>query len=509
MASETDNLPSYLPAFVDQPRVMEMLDKSIPAGIDGIVWSVGRNAIEAVGLSAPMGAVCSIGRRGATDLPAQVIGFEGTTTLLASLDGSDGIAPGDRVRLLTTSANIRVGSELIGRVIDAAGQPIDGGPVPASVSKAPLDAAPVSAMQRPPIDSVLVTGVRAIDSMLTLGLGQRIGIFAGSGVGKSTLLGMMARGTNADVVVVGLVGERGREVQEYLQREMDETTRKKCVTVVATSDQPALRRVQAAMTCTAIAEYFRDQGKNVLLMMDSVTRFAMAQREIGLAAGEAPTTRGYPPSVFSMLPRLVERSGTAPTGSITGIYTVLVEGDDNNEPISDALRGLLDGHIVLSRDIAHRGLYPAIDILSSLSRLQTHLVPPDHLQSTTRLRNLLSVYKENEDLITIGAYQRGSNPAVDQAITMREPIEQFVSQPAREVTTWSDTVSRLKAVSVQAAAVPQAGGIQANGTQANGPQAAAQHTGAQRQPTQNPATQNTATQNNAAPNAAVLPGGQS
>jgi flagellum-specific ATP synthase len=269
------------------------------------------------------------------------------------------------------------------------------------------------------------------------------------------------------VVVIGLVGERGREVQEYLQRELDENTRKKCVTVVATSDQPALRRVQAAMTSTAIAEYFRDRGMNVVLMMDSVTRFAMAQREIGLAAGEAPTTRGYPPSVFSMLPRLVERSGTGPTGSITGIYTVLVEGDDTNEPISDTLRGLLDGHFVLSRKIAHRGRYPAIDVLGSLSRLQSHLADPQHLQSAATIRNMISAYKDNEDLITIGAYQRGTNPLVDRAIAMQPHIDQFLAQPARESVAWKASVESLLQLAAQANA-PVGPPVAAAGTTVGG-----------------------------------------
>lgn len=444
IAPNKQNKALNLPERLDGERLSAVLDNSIASRIAGTVWSVGSNSIEAVGLPAPMGAVCEIERRGSNlHRPAQVIGFQGEKTLLASLDGSDGIAPGDRVLLRDSIATVRVGPELIGRVIDAAGNPMDDLPPPAFSARTPLDAAPITAMQRPPIDKVLTTGVRAIDSMLTLGIGQRIGIFAGSGVGKSTLLGMMARGTNADVVVVGLVGERGREVKEYLDREMDPQTRKKCVTVVATSDQPALRRVQAAQTCTAIAEYFRDQGKNVLLMMDSVTRFAMAQREIGLSAGEAPTTRGYPPSVFSMLPKLVERSGTGPRGSITGIYTVLVEGDDTNEPISDTLRGLLDGHFVLSRAIGQRGRYPAIDILSSLSRLQNHLVDANHLKAAASIRNALAKYKENEDLITIGAYQRGSNIAVDQAINAYPQIEQYLAQPARDIAPWKQTVDSL------------------------------------------------------------------
>jgi flagellum-specific ATP synthase len=334
-------------------------------------------------------------------------------------------------------------------VIDASGNAIDDLPQPRLTDRVPIDADPVAAMQRPPIREVLSTGVRAIDSLLTLGRGQRVGIFAGSGVGKSTLLGMMARGTNADVIVMGLVGERGREVQEYLQRELNADSKSRCVTVVATSDQPALRRVQAALTATAVAEYFRDCGKHVLLLMDSVTRFAMAQREIGLSAGEAPTTRGYPPSVFSMLPRLVERSGMGTRGSITGIYTVLVEGDDNNEPISDALRGLLDGHFVLSRKIAQQARYPALDILGSLSRLQNHLVDQEHLQACQSIRNLMSVYSENEDMITIGAYPPGSNPTVDRAIALLPMIQQFLSQTAQEQCSWQSTVESLTQVAAQ------------------------------------------------------------
>lgn len=437
-----------LPQLLDTSRLNQALDSAIASSIEGSIWSVGRNAIEAVALPAPMGALCQIRRRHLNPIPAEVIGFAGSITLLAPLDGADGISPGDRVRLVESSITIPVGPEMLGRVFDAAGRAIDDLPQPIAAARAALDAAPLSAMQRPPITQVLTTGVRAIDGLLTLGRGQRVGIFAGSGVGKSTLLGMMSRGTDADVIVIGLVGERGREVQEYLQRELDPETRKRCVTIVATSDQPALRRVQAAMAATAVAEYFRDSGQHVLLMMDSVTRFAMAQREIGLAAGEAPTTRGYPPSVFSMLPRLVERSGIGPTGSITGIYTVLVEGDDTNEPISDALRGLLDGHFVLSRKIAHQGRYPAVDILSSLSRLQNHLVDQSHIQCCQAIRNLLSSYAENEDMITIGAYPRGSNPTVDRAIAQLPAIKEYLSQSSREVVSWQSATDGLKQLAV-------------------------------------------------------------
>ncbi len=469
-------MPTALPDLPDVDRMLGTLQRSIPSYIEGSIWSVGRNCIEAVSLPVPMGAVCRIVRRSGEVLPAEVIGFSGATTLLAPLDGAEGISPGDRVILHESVASVPVGMHLVGRVVDAAGEAIDEGKPIGSEERAILDAAPVSAMQRPPIDQVLTTGVRAIDTLLTLGRGQRIGIFAGSGVGKSTLLGMMARGTDADVVVIGLVGERGREVQEYLQRELDPQTRKKCVTVVATSDQSALRRVQAAMTATAMAEYYRDQGKNVLLMMDSVTRFAMAQREIGLAAGEAPTTRGYPPSVFSMLPKLVERSGTGPKGTITGIYTVLVEGDDTNEPISDTLRGLLDGHFVLSRKIAQQGRYPALDVLQSLSRLQSHLADTEHQQAATALRNLMAVYQENEDLITIGAYQRGSNPSVDRAIALKPLVDQFLMQHSRDVCQWDQSLSLLKQLGAQAVtpANPQAAQQQAGPQQVAQQQAASQ-----------------------------------
>jgi len=437
-------MSTRFPVLPDRQVLQRSLLRATASAIEGTVWSVGRNAIEVVCLPVPMGSVCQIRRRIGAPLVAEVIGFEGATTLLAPLDGAEGISPGDTVRFVQSTAQVPVGPELIGRVMDAAACPMDDlGPI-VTLDRVPLDSPPVAAMQRPPIDHVLATGIRSIDSLLTLGRGQRMGIFAGSGVGKSTLLAMMARGTDAEVVVIGLIGERGREVQEFLQRELGEEGRRKCITVVATSDQPALRRVQAAMTATAIAEYYRDTGKHVLLMMDSVTRFAMAQREIGLAAGEAPTTRGYPPSVFSMLPRLVERAGTSSTGSITGIYTVLVEGDDTNEPISDTLRGLLDGHIVLSRKIGQMGRYPAIDILVSLSRLQSHLAEPDHLAAAAKVRSLMATYKENEDLITIGAYQRGVSPQIDHAIAAKAAIDSFLGQPSRQLSTWAEAVAGLK-----------------------------------------------------------------
>jgi len=330
----------------------------------------------------------------------------------------------------------------------------EGGSLPFGI-KMPCDASPVPALTRPPIDKILPTQVRAIDSFLTIGYGQRIGIFAGSGVGKSTLLGMLARGTQADCVVIALIGERGREVREFLDRDLGKEGRAKSVTVVATSDQPAPKRILAAKTATAIAESLRDEGKNVLLLMDSVTRFAMAQREVGLAAGEVPTTRGYPPSVFAMLPQLVERTGINQRGSITALYTVLVEGDDPNEPISDALRGLLDGHIHLSRSIAARGRYPAIDVLPSLSRLQSQLIPRDMRLAAESIRGLMASYKENEDLINIGAYQKGSNSTIDRAIQLRSVIEGFLAQEQHELVPWkSSTDDLMKLAAIANAIVP-------------------------------------------------------
>ena len=317
----------------------------------------------------------------------------------------------------------------------------------------PCDAPPVPALTRPPIDKILPTQIRSIDSFLTIGYGQRIGIFAGSGVGKSTLLGMLARGTQADCVVIALIGERGREVREFLDRDLGEEGRAKSVTVVATSDQPAPKRILAAKTATAIAESLRDEGNNVLLLMDSVTRFAMAQREVGLAAGEVPTTRGYPPSVFAMLPQLVERAGISQRGSITALYTVLVEGDDTYEPISDAMRGLLDGHIHLSRSIAAHGRYPAIDILPSLSRLQSQLISKEMRLAAESIRGLMATYKENEDLIHIGAYQRGSNVAIDRAIQLRSAIESLLAQEQHELVPWNRSVDELMKLSAIANAV--------------------------------------------------------
>ena len=453
--SDSNRVNTMVSSFPSIPRSKHWnhcLQRIVPYGITGRVRSIRGTTVVVDGLPVPVGALVQIVRRNQDPVQAEVIGFDAGRTILAPLDNFDGVGQGDTVELFQTYRSVKVCPELIGRVLDATGLPMDDGPPLPFGMKMPCDAAPVPALTRPPIDKILPTQIRTIDSFLTIGFGQRIGIFAGSGVGKSTLLGMLARGTQTDCVVIALIGERGREVREFIDRDLGEEGRKKCITVVATSDQPAPKRILAAKTATAIAESLRDQGKNVLLLMDSVTRFAMAQREIGLAAGEVPTTRGYPPSVFAMLPQLVERTGVNQRGSITALYTVLVEGDDTNEPISDALRGLLDGHIHLSRSIAARGRYPAIDVLPSLSRLQSQLIPKQMRLSAEAIRSMLAVYKENEDLINIGAYQKGSSPTIDRAIQLRASIESFLAQEQHELVPWQKTIDELTMLAALASA---------------------------------------------------------
>ncbi len=384
---------------------------------------------------APVGAVVEIERQAGPPVEAEVIGFRDDLTLVYPLGDVAGVRRGNAVRLRRTSRRLPVGMDLLGRVLDASGRTIDNGPKLALPERVPLHRTPPPALDRPRIDSPLSTGIRAIDGLLTCGVGQRMGIFAGSGVGKSVTLGMMARYTSADVNVIGLIGERNREVNDFLERDLGPDGVARSVVVVAASNEPAVVRVRAAYTATAIAEYFRDQGKNVLLMLDSLTRFAMAQREIGLAAGEPPTTRGYPPSVFALLPTLVERAGRSPKGSITAFYTVLVEGDDTNEPVSDTVRGLLDGHTILSRKIASRGHYPAIDILESISRVMPDIVPTEHLEAARTLRRLLAAWRDHEDLISIGAYRTGANPEVDAAMTMKSEIDAFLRQQIQDAST--------------------------------------------------------------------------
>jgi flagellum-specific ATP synthase len=398
--------------------------------------------IEATGLQVEMGEICLVGdgresapaRPGRDLIPTEVVGFRGGRTLLMPLGELTGIGPGTSVHPTGNPFKVAVGDGLLGRVIDGLGKPLDEfGDLNAAASRS-ATATPPDALTRPRISERVGLGVRALDTLVPCGLGQRLGIFAGSGVGKSSLLGMIARSTTADVNVIALVGERGREVREFVERDLGDALAHSVV-VVATSDQPALVRIQAAFTATAIAEHFRDQGKNVMLMMDSVTRFAMAQREVGLAIGEPPATRGYTPSVFALLPRLLERAGTSPNGSITGLYTVLVDGDDMNEPIADAVRSILDGHVVLTRSLAHSGHYPAIDVLQSVSRLVGEIVTPEIREAGNRLRSALASYREKEDLISIGAYQPGTDPLLDAAIALRPAMDGFLRQSIDELTT--------------------------------------------------------------------------
>lgn len=410
---------------------------------NGKVSKVVGLVIESTGPDVQIGDLCEIrSRRTGEVLRAEVVGFRENKVLLMPLGETSSIGPGCDVVAAGRRLGVRVGFDLLGRVIDGLGEPLDGkGPV-VGEDYYPLMASPPHPLRRARIREPLSVGIRAIDGLLTLGKGQRVGIFSGSGVGKSTLLGMMARYTSADVNVIALVGERGREVREFIERDLGDGL-SRSVVVVATSDQPPLVRLKAAMAATAVAEFFRDRGLDVLLMMDSVTRVAMAQRDVGLAAGEPPATRGYTPSVFALLPRLLERAGNGERGSITGIYSVLVEGDDMNEPVADAVRGILDGHVVLSRRLANAGHYPAIDVLGSISRLMGEVVDLEHRESAAKIKRLMAAYQEAEDLISIGAYQRGSNPLVDLAIEMIEPIRAFLRQGIEERSSFEESRAGL------------------------------------------------------------------
>jgi flagellum-specific ATP synthase len=405
--------------------------------------------IEATGVQVEIGEVCMVGesreRAGRDPVPTEVVGFRGGRTLLMPLGELHGIGPGTSVYPTGSPFRVAVGQPLLGRVIDGLGNPLDGFGVPEGVSWRSTTSPPPDPMTRPRIEDRVGLGVRALDTLVPCGRGQRLGIFAGSGVGKSSLMGMIARSTSAQVNVIALVGERGREVREFIERDLGDAL-SHSVVVVATSDQPALVRIRAAFTATAIAEHFRDQGRDVMLMMDSVTRFAMAQREVGLAIGEPPATRGYTPSVFALLPRLLERAGTSDRGSITGLYTVLVDGDDMNEPIADAVRSILDGHVVLTRSLAHAGHYPAIDVLQSVSRLIGEIVTPEVREAGTRVRTALAAYREKEDLISIGAYQAGTDPVLDAAIGLRPRIEAFLRQRVDEPSRPEEADAQLLAL---------------------------------------------------------------
>jgi flagellum-specific ATP synthase len=416
-----------------------------PPPVEGQLTRMVGLTLEALGCQAAVGERCEVMVAGGASLEAEVVGFAGDRLYLMPTGDMQGIRPGARVLPRAGAGHVRVGRELLGRVVDGGGEPLDGrGPLYVD-DRTRLTGIPLNPLARAPIDRPLDVGVRAINALLTVGRGQRIGLFAGSGVGKSVLLGMMARYTEADVIVVGLIGERGREVKEFIEKILGEEGRKRAVVVAAPADSTPLMRLHGAWRATAIAEYFRDQGQNVLLIMDSLTRFAQAQREIGLAIGEAPATKGYPPSVFARLPQLVERAGNAgpEQGSITAFYTVLTEGDDQQDPIADAARAILDGHIVLSRRIAESGQYPAIDVEASISRVMHDIVPHAQMQQARQLKRQLATFEHNRDLVAIGAYRAGSDPRIDAAIAMQPAIVDFLRQDLHQRVGFSDSIAQL------------------------------------------------------------------
>lgn len=426
-------------------RYLDAVERVDTLPLQGRVLRAVGLLIESEGPRARLGEVCDV-ISGDTVLPVQVVGFRDGTLLTVPLGELAGIRPGDPIIARQGAISVPVGPQLLGRVVDALGRPLDDRPLRLA-DRVPLHPPALNPMQRESVMTPLPTGVRAIDGLLTCGRGQRLGLFGGSGVGKSTLLGMMTRGTAADVIVMALVGERGREVRSFIDHDLGPAGLERSVVVVSTSDHPPLLRMRAAYTATSIAEYFRDQGKHVLLLMDSVTRFAMAQREVGLAAGEPPTTKGYPPSVFAALPSLLERAGgVRERGSITALYTVLVDGDDHNEPIADAVRSILDGHIVLSRELAQRHHYPPIDILQSVSRTMPDVVDVSHRQLAGTFRDWMAAIRDSEDLVNVGAYVEGSSPRIDQARSKQAGISGFLCQEADALSGFADTVEAMRAL---------------------------------------------------------------
>lgn len=425
-------------------KIKEIIDGHSNFQMIGRVSKVSGLVVESLGPSSRVGELCRIFSSDSDDVyHAEVIGFNENKVLLMPLGVTAGIKLGDRVEASGSLPMVGVSEAMLGRILDGNGQPIDeGGPVPVE-AEYPINGTPINPMSRKPIRELFSTGIRAIDGMLTCGVGQRVGIFAGSGVGKSTLLGMVARRSSADVNVISLVGERGRELSAFIENDLGPEGLARSVIIISTSDNPPLIRMRAALTATAVAEYFKDRGKNVLLMMDSVTRFAMAQREVGLSAGEPPSSKGYTPSVFALLPQLLERAGNFTSGSITAIYTVLVEGDDMNEPVADAVRGILDGHIVLSRKLAAKNHYPAIDVLASVSRIMKDMVSAEQNQLAGKIRDFMATYTEAEDLVNIGAYASGSNPAIDQAIAFHEPIEEFLRQQVTDASNHEEALAGM------------------------------------------------------------------
>ena len=429
---------------MDLTPFRQTLETMPPFEIEGTVTRLSGISLEATLPDPVQGQIVEVERIHQTPITCEIIGFDKSNVILLPFGELEGIRPGAKVRTIAGGLRINAGDFLIGRVVDGIGRPLDDGPPFPRGTPMPLFRRGPNPVTRPLIDEPLITGVRAVDAVLTLGKGQRVGIFSGSGVGKSILLGMMARYTKADINVIGLIGERGREVREFIEHDLGEEGLKRSVVVVATSNEPSLLRMRGAMTATAVAEYFRDSGRDVLLMMDSLTRFALACREVGLAAGEPPATRGYPPSVFGLIPRLLERAGRCENGSITGLYTVLVEGDDLSEPISDISRATLDGHIVLARELADRGHYPAIDVLGSVSRVMRQVVDSDQARLAKQLKQHIAAYREMEDLINIGAYQHGTNDRVDAAIDRMGGITAFLQQEMSEGSIYSDAVERLR-----------------------------------------------------------------
>ncbi len=427
-------------------KYQKLKDKTFYKRLGKVVNVVGLT-IESLGPDASLNDLCkiSIDEEEGNYVLAEVVGFRDNRTLLMPCDSTEGIGFGCIVENLGYPLSVSVGDEMLGQCLDGLGRPTDGSQIKTAISY-PVEAMPPDPMDRIIIDTPLPLGVKAVDGIMTIGKGQRIGIFAGSGVGKSTLLGMFARNTKADINVIALIGERGREVREFIERDMGEEGMRRSIVVVATSDKPALMRKKAALTATAIAEYFRDQGKDVLLMMDSLTRFSMAQREIGLASGEPPVTRGYPPSVYAEMPKLLERAGNSDKGSITGLYTVLVDGDDFNEPITDTARGILDGHIMLNRKLAHKNHYPAIDILQSISRCMSQIATKEHKALAGKLKNVLATYNEAEDLINIGAYKSGANPSIDYAIEKIDSVNEYLCQDVDAKFSFDEEIRMLQEI---------------------------------------------------------------
>jgi flagellum-specific ATP synthase len=440
MLFDTDTISRHFDSYLDFVRLTDSVR------VYGKVTEVIGILIESSGPSASVGDVCRIEKAGRLVCRAEVVGFRKDRTLLMPLGSIEGIHPGMAVAGTGRPLSVHIGDALLGRVLDGLGNPMDGkGPIRASAVRSVFSSIP-NPMTRQRINQVFETGVRAIDGLVTVGKGQRLGIFAGSGVGKSVLMGMLARNCRSDVNVIALIGERGREVLEFIERDLGEEGLRRSVVVVATSDQPALIRIKGALVAASIAEHFRDQGKDVLFLADSVTRLAMAQREVGLAIGEPPASKGYTPSVFATLPQFLERAGTSDVGTITGLFTVLVDGDDMDEPIADAVRSILDGHVVLSRRLAHRNHYPAIDVLQSISRCMSDIATKEHRAAAGKVKDAMAAYAESEDLIQIGAYAAGTNERIDRAIRLNTPITEFLRQARDSSSTLEETLKKLEAI---------------------------------------------------------------